>query len=140
MLNKNQKCGYLFVLPIVFLFLVFIIYPIFYNGYISLFDWNGVSKTKDWNGIQNYIKLLQDPTMLKSLKNVIMIGAATVSIQCALGLIFASMLIKEFAGARIYRTIFYLPVIATSSIVASVFQKIFETNRGDLNTILRLLG
>ena len=39
--------------------------------------------------------------------------------------------------AQIYRTLIYLPIIATPAVVGQIFSKIFETNRGYLNGILR---
>jgi raffinose/stachyose/melibiose transport system permease protein len=40
----------------------------------------------------------------------------------------------------VYSTIFYVPVVATPVVVGNIFSKIFETNRGELNTILRTLN
>ena len=139
-MNKKSYYGYLFILPIVLLFLTFIVYPIFYNLFISFYDWNGISLEKTFVGLENYVIVLKDPILYKILRNFVIFAFCTIIIQAALGLVFASFFIKKVKFTNFYRTIFYLPVIATPAIVGNIFSKIFETNRGYLNVWLRAIG
>ena len=41
--RKQELQNYLFILPIVILFLGIVIYPLIYNIIISFYDWNGIS-------------------------------------------------------------------------------------------------
>ena len=137
---KRQKiAGYLFVFPLLILFLLFIVYPIIYNIKISFYDWNGISIDKTFNGLQNYKSVFRDQVMLIAMKNFIIFAFTTIIIQALIGLFFAAMLRNNMRFSQIYRTLIYLPIIATPAVVGQIFSKIFETNRGYLNGMLRML-
>lgn len=137
--KKESLTGYLFIAPVIILFAVFIVYPIIYNIVISFYDWNGIDLTKTFCGFDNYIRLFHDSIMLKAIKNFVLIAVFTTLIQAFLGIIFASFFIRKIPLSKFYRIIFYLPVIATPTIVGDLFSKIFETNRGYLNVFLRAI-
>lgn len=139
-MKKKDYYGYIFILPLVILFLIFIVYPIIYNFIISFYNWNGISIEKEFAGFSNYVALLRDPIMIKILKNFIVFAFSTIIIQAFFGLIFSSFFISKIRFSGFYRIIFYIPVIATPAIVGNIFSKIFETNRGYLNEILRFVG
>lgn len=138
--KKNNLAGFLFIAPLSLLFAVFIIYPIIYNFILSFYEWNGISKLKAFTGFSNYAGLFQDPVLVKILRNFVIFAAATILIQAFFGLIFASLFVQKIRLTGFYRTIIYIPVIATPAIVGSIFSKILETNRGNLNEALRFLG
>jgi len=138
-MRDEKLSGYLFILPIVILFLTFIIYPLVYNFLISLYKWNGVSKSKDFVGIKNYFLFLTNPVFYRILKNFLIFGLSTILVQAFFGLVFASLILRRLPLSNMYRVIFYIPVIATPAIVGNIFSKILETNRGYLNETLRAL-
>ena len=135
--NKKVMTGYLFILPVFILFSIFIVYPIMYNFVISFYDWNGIDIEKTFVGFQNFITIFHDKTMKKTIYNFVMIAVFTTFIQAFLGLIFASFFTRKIKLSGFYRIMFYLPVITTPTIVGDIFSKIFETNRGYLNELLR---
>lgn len=137
--RKDYFTSFLFVLPLLVLFLVFFAYPIIYNIIISFYDWNGISIDKTFVGLANYTKLLADPVMHKAFKNFVVIALSTTLIQAFIGIALASFFIRKIRFSGIYKILFYLPAVCTSTIVGTVFSKIFETNRGYLNVILRTL-
>ena len=107
--RKDCFTSFLFVLPLLILFLVFFAYPIIYNIVISFYDWNGISVEKEFAGISNYTKLLSDPVMHKIVRNFITIAVSTTVIQSALGLMLASFFIRRIKFSGFYRILFYLP-------------------------------
>lgn len=87
---KKKFCsGYLFILPIVILFLIFIVYPICYNFYISFYEWNGINIDKVFVGLENYKNVLRDPIMQKIIRNFVIFALFTIIIQAFFGLVFA---------------------------------------------------
>lgn len=138
--KKDYLSSFLFVLPLLLLFLVFFAYPIIYNFIISFYDWNGISLEKTFVGFSNYITLLKDPVMHKAFKNFVIIAIVTTFTQAALGILLASFFIRNIKFSGFYRVLFYLPAICTPTIVGTVFSKIFETNKGYLNVMLRALN
>jgi len=139
-MKKHNLAGPMFVLPLVILFLVMNVYPIVYNLVISATDWNGIAKSWNFIGLTNYSKLLVNPVIPRVIRNFAVFGIATILIQAALGVLLASFFARGVKGAGLYRTVFYVPVIATATIVGNIFSKILETNRGYLNEFLRTVG
>ena len=139
-MKKNNLAGLMFVAPLVVLFLVMNVYPIVFNIVISGTDWNGIAKSWNVIGLQNYIKLMDNPVMPRVLRNFAVFGIGTILTQAALGVLLASFFARGVKGAGIYRTVFYVPVIATATIVGNIFSKILETNRGYLNEMFRAVG
>ncbi|WP_242622764.1 carbohydrate ABC transporter permease [Lachnoclostridium sp. Marseille-P6806] len=144
-MKKRESAGkrmetltnYLFILPLLILFLTFFAYPILYNFIISFYDWNGISVTKSFAGLANYRTVMSDRVMKAVLKNFVIIALGTTLPQAFFGIIFASFFRRHIRFAGFYRIAFYLPAICTVTIVGNVFSKIFETNRGYLNVMLR---
>ena len=136
-MKKDNLSGYLFIMPIVILFMLFIVYPAGYNIVISLYDWNGINIKKEFVGIENFVILLQDTVMNKVVVNYVIFAISTILIQAVSGVFFASLLRQKTRFGELYRTLIYLPIIATPAIVGNIFSQIFETNRGYLNGMLR---
>lgn len=139
-MNKKRSWGYFFILPIFLLFATFIIYPVIFNIYISFFDWNGINAEKIFVGFDNFVKIFYDPVFPKILRNFVKFAIFTILIQAFLGMVFASFFIRRIRGSAFFKTILYIPVIATPAIVGNIFSKILETNQGYLNEALRFLG
>jgi len=140
MKRRYQNEAYLFILPIFILFAVFIVYPILFNIYHSFFKWNGVSSEKIFVGLNNYSRILKDPVLKILIKNFFVFGILTIGIQAVLGIILANFLVRGIKLGGFYRTIYYIPVVATPVVIGNIFSKIFETNRGQLNVALRAIG
>jgi raffinose/stachyose/melibiose transport system permease protein len=139
-MTRRNYTGYIFIAPMLILFLVFIVYPIVFNSYISFFDWNGININKSFAGLQNYKKIFKDPVLLKIFRNFFFFASVTITVQAMLGMIFASFFMRGLKFSGFYRTLVYLPVIATPAIIGNIFSRILETNRGDLNVFLRQIG
>lgn len=136
--RKDCFTSFLFVLPLLTLFLVFFAYPIIYNIVISFYDWNGISVEKVFVGFENYKKLWADSVMQKTFRNFVIIAISTTVIQSALGLMLASFFIRKIKLSGLYKILF----LSTCNLYLHncwywFFSKIFETNRGYLNVILR---
>ena len=138
--KKLEWTNYLFILPIFLLFAVFIVYPIVYNFLVSFHEWSGIGADKIFVGFQNYVTIFSGKIIYKILKNFVIFALVTITIQAVLGMVFASFFINRLPGSSVYRILFYLPAVVTSTIIGQVFSKFFEANRGYLNTMLRSIG
>lgn len=136
-MQKKRFLNLLYIAPMLILFAAFIVYPIIYNVRISFFEWNGISRDMKPIGFQNYIELLHDPILIRILTNFLVFSFSTIIIQGILGIFFASLMRNGLKMSGLYRTLIYLPIVATPTIVGSVFSKILETNKGYLNELLR---
>ena len=119
--RKDCFTSFLFVLPLLTLFLVFFAYPIIYNIVISFYDWNGISVEKVFVGFANYKKLWADSVMQKTFRNFVIIAISTTVIQSALGLMLASFFIRKIKFSGLYKILFYLPAILFSGLYKILF-------------------
>ena len=132
----DSLTSFAFVLPLLLLFLVFFAYPIIYNIIISFYDWNGISLTKPLADLQIiktaggscYVEMFPQLPLDCSFNHHYSVGNRYYP-----GFFF----IRKIKLSGFYRILFYLPAICTPTIIGTVFSKIFETNRGYLNVILK---
>lgn len=139
-LRHNDRSAYLFILPIFLLFGVFIVYPIVYNFIISFHEWSGVGSDMSFVGFTNYETVFGGKVIWQILRNFVIFALVTIIIQAVIGMILASFFVNNIKGSSIFRILFYLPAVVTSTIIGQVFSKFFEANRGYLNTFLRSAG
>lgn len=134
--RRVRADAYLFFLPPFLFFAFFILYPLVMNFLYGFSD----LKLTDLNrfsfvGFENYSAVLRDEVFWISVRNVLIYGAFSVPGQIVIGFIAAFLLNMGFAGVRVFRAFFFLPVI-TSWVVASIIFKFVFTDRGLLNYAL----
>jgi ABC-type sugar transport system permease subunit len=132
--------GYLFLLPAVVLYGVFMLYPFLQSIWFSLTDWNGVTATKNFVGLKNYSTMFSDPLVGVSLgHNVIWIVIGT-SVPLVIGLLLAVLVSGTRRGYNVFRTVFFLPQVLSPVIVGITWGWIFHPLFGVLNTVLENVG
>lgn len=137
--SKNKdKIGYLFVLPNLLIYGIFVFIPtlctIFYSFTdFNLFNWKFV-------GIQNYIKMFKDDFFIKAVCNTFIYTVGTIFISMALGLLLAVLLNHFLPGRKVFRPLFYLPNTISVIAASMAWLYIYDNNMGILNYIFRALG
>lgn len=107
---------------------------------LSFMDWDMLSPPR-WAGLANYEKLFFiDPLALHSLKITVVFSLVSIPLNIVFGLAIAMLLNTNIRGLSVFRTIYYLPAILSGVAVAILWQWIFSTEFGLLNTALRLFG
>ena len=142
LVRRETIAGYLFMLPSLFFFLTFVIYPMIMCVWTSLFDSTMGKNTQDvFIGLANYVELWQDPTFLVALKNTLIIVAVSVPAVCIFSLWVSSVIyeMKDWA-CSIFRVIFYLPVITGSVAVTVVWKWMYNNYYGIFNYVGTNLG
>ena len=133
--QREAATGWIFVaLPLVSL-IVFMYYPIVRSFMISGYEWNLLTEPK-FIGLQNYKTLFQDEVFLTSLWNTFRWVIIYVPMSVITSFLLALLLDQKLKGAGFFRTLYYLPVVAPSGVVALLFVWIYNTDYGILNFIL----
>ena len=130
----QQWEGYLFILPALILFVVFVALSMAYSLVISFADY-GLTGIKEFVGLRNYQGLIRDPIFWKSFRNTAFYIVTVVPIQLILGLIMALALNQGIRGRTVYRLIYFMPVVTTIVAGAIVFRLLLATN-GPLNNLM----
>ncbi len=136
---RKDVMPYIFILPNMILFLVFVIIPIMATFYYSLTKWNGIG-AKVFIGFDNYSRIFRNSTFRTSLFNTFIFTSLVVPLEMAFGLLVAIVLDKRFLGRGLVRALVYLPCMISTVITGLAFLWLFDTNLGFINSLLLSLG
>ncbi|MEC1614409.1 carbohydrate ABC transporter permease [Bacillus mojavensis] len=141
MVNQNRIIPYLFLLPAL-VFLLFVYIPIFENVFLSLFQWSSFSPEKTFIGLKNYVELFRDPVFYQALTNNVLYAVISIVCQVFGGLILAAVLEDKLVRkwSPFFRTVFFLPVVISMTVIALLFDFIYNPETGLLNQLLQAVG
>lgn len=133
---------FLFLLPAVTLFLVFVLYPIVQSIYYSFFNWKGFGPAVDNVGLENFKNILSDKAFLQGLKNALLIVVFSLFIQLPLSLMLAVFVGRDLPGRVFFRTIFFMPYVLSEVITALMWLFIYnpDPERGFINALVVFFG
>ncbi|MBQ9989370.1 MAG: sugar ABC transporter permease [Lachnospiraceae bacterium] len=135
LVRRETTAAYLFLLPSLFFFVVFVIYPMIMCIYTSFFD-STMGREDIFIGFTNYVNLFQDEIFLGALKNTTIIVVVSVPAVCAFSLWVASVIYDmKGAACSAFRCIFYLPVVTGSVAVTVVWKWMYNNYYGILNYV-----
>ena len=132
----------IFLTPAFAILLVFLIFPLFWNIYISFHDVSFITILKNWeySGWKNFVDLSNDPNFYTSLKITVLFVAGSVALQFGIGMLMGVLLSQKVRAAGVLRAIFIIPWTISAVIAAFSFKFIFDYNFGILNYILQQIG
>ncbi len=132
--------GYIFVAPFFILFAIFGLYPLLFSFVLSFTQWKGVGPL-NFLGLDNYRSLLQDQMFWQAMGNGVILFLLYVPLMTILALLLAMVLNSQrIIGFRFFRTIIFMPYITNMVAAGFVFQLLFNTQYGTVNSILGLLN
>ena len=136
---------YLLVLPAILTLLLLFVYPIFWNGYISVHDVEFTTFNRQWPyaGLGNYITLIKDDIFpFKFYKSLVVslefVGGGVIG-QFVLGLAIALVLRTVVRGRNLFRTLITFPWILSELVVAYVWLYLYQPS-GAINNLLNALS
>lgn len=136
---RGTLVWYGFVLPPLFLILIFIAYPTAIAFQQSVFTAVPGGGEK-FAGTFHFERLVSDGVFWGALGNTILLGAAYLIIVIPLATIFASMLNRVRKGQTPLKVIYFLPQLTSSVAIAIMFNYVFQPDWGLLNGALRAIG
>ncbi|UOQ45633.1 sugar ABC transporter permease [Halobacillus salinarum] len=137
--RRRKSSIFLGLLPALLLYLVFAIYPILQSFYYSVMSWDGFS-AMTFVGLENFKELFKDPLFWNSVKNNIYVVLASVLGQVPIALFIALLLNRKLKGAKIFRTIGFLPVVLSTVVISLTWGLIYNSEEGLINEFLRSVG
>lgn len=131
----------LFIFPQLIFFVGFTIYPIIMSYVYAFFDWSGFGPLTNFVAFENFSKLLKDDKFWNAFGNSLLFMTAKTVILMPTTLIMALILNQAFFRGKVfYRTIYFLPVVTTTSIVGIIMKFIFGNEHALVNEALMALG
>lgn len=131
---------YLFALPATLLFVVFIAYPILWVVGQSLYG-GTTSSGIAFVGLANYTAVLGDPTFWIVVRNMVLWGVITIPVQMLIGGLLAYFIERHTHALRgFFRTMFFLPVVTSVSVISLVWVQIYAPYYGIAQEYLKHVG
>jgi len=136
--NQRRLAPWIFLAPGVFMFLVYVIIPIFQSMQISLFAWDGIGE-KTFVGLANYVELIDDEAFYTSLINNIL-WLLFYMLAVPAGLFMSLFLNQTVFGIRLVKSLFFFPFVISQVVVGLVFAWFYDPTFGLLALLFNSVG
>jgi len=137
---QEMRSAYLFLLPALALYLVFVFWPVVQSIYFGFFEWNGLGKEMTFIGLDNYVSMFAtDEVFQLSLRNSIIATLVLALVPTALGLGFAA-LFSNLRGGGFYRSAIFLPYLVSMVAVGTIWAWIYNPRIDAPGLLLQMLG
>ncbi|WP_228547450.1 carbohydrate ABC transporter permease [Filobacillus milosensis] len=136
---KKNYASYLFLLPKLTLFTLFIAFPVVWALVLSFqqYQVNG----SFFIGLDNYIAVFQSDAFMEALENTALFTAVTVPFNIISSLVVASLIFPlGKLSQNFFRSAFYLPTVTSMVIIAMVWRWMYNYDFGLFNHILGWFG
>ncbi len=140
-MNANIKV-YLFLLPALVYVLLFSMYPMIYNVFLSLEDVTFVTYirgTSQYVGLRNYADLFNDHTFKRTFSNTLVFAGLSIFFQFTIGFLLSLLFNRSFPLKGILQSLIMVPWVLPIIVSGSFFRWFFGEN-GMFNGFLLSLG
>ena len=141
--NRKRKewiWGYFLVAPTIIGLIFLNIMPMFEVFKMSFYKSGDFGKNDIFIGLENYIRLLGDEQVWQATFNTLKYTFFVVPLNVIIALVLATILNKKIKGRHIYRTIYFIPMVATPAAITMVWKWLYNTQFGLINYLLSKIG
>jgi multiple sugar transport system permease protein len=138
--SRESLSGWLFSAPSLTLLTIFLIVPFALAIGLSFTNQRLISPLPTtFVGIDNYVAVFSDGVFWRALINNVTFAAVVVPVQTALALWLAVLVDRPLRGMKVYRTIYFMPVVSVMAVAATVWKLLYEPDSGAVNGLLGLV-
>ncbi|MRH86605.1 ABC transporter permease subunit [Nocardia sp. SYP-A9097] len=138
--RRRARAGAWFVLANLASVAVFLLFPLGFSLYLSFHSWDLFSPPR-FVGVDNYHRLFaDDPLFFIALRNTAVFTLLTLVPTVLVSLAVAGLLNRKLRGIGIFRTIAFLPLVASTVAMAVVFRFVFASDDGLADLFLGWFG
>jgi raffinose/stachyose/melibiose transport system permease protein len=137
--GEPRRVGYLYLLPALLVYGVFLLYPLLRAVHLSFFQWDGITLGQ-WVGLGNYRDVVADAGLRAAFGHALVLVVFYAVLPLLIGLVLASILNRaRVRGLGFFRTVVFLPQVVAMVVVAVAWRQIYAPE-GGLNDLLRAVG
>lgn len=128
-----------FSAPATIVYAMFVLVPMAFAFYYSLFRWRGVGAPTDFRWFNNYKLAFEDPVFVDALTNNAIIVVGSLLIQGPLALGIALLLNRRFFGRSVFRALVFVPYVL-AEVTVGIMWGLILVKGGELDTVLQSAG
>jgi multiple sugar transport system permease protein len=132
-----------FLAPVTVYLLAFYAYPLYRNVELSLRNYtvrSFVQGGAQFAGVDNYRKVLSDPTFGPALLHTVVFTVASLAFQFTIGMALAVFFYQHFPLSRTLRALFLVPWLLPLIVSASTWSWMLNSDAGAVNAALGVVG
>jgi multiple sugar transport system permease protein len=139
--TREGRTAFVFLIPALITFLLFVFVPTLGVVGLSFFDWN-LLRDGRFIGVDNFVRLLGDQRLFAVYGSTIVMALAILAINVVIGLLLAVLLEMRMPRwlSGVFRLSFLFPFVVSSSAVALIWRFLFNKDLGLVNYWLGLVG
>ncbi len=139
MIYKKKTPLLVFLIPAFAFLIAYLYYPFVQNVINTFLDIGGLGRPAEglndpW--YSNYLELFRDPDLRTALKNTVILTVFTVVFQVGIALILALLVDSIRVGAKVFRTVYFFPIVISATALGLMFNLMFLYRGGMINQIL----
>lgn len=134
--SAHSVTPYLYLLPSLIVFVLFVFYPFAKTIYLSLNLTDQAGNAIKFIGLDNFVTVLTSKDFWQSLVVTLKYAAMVVAGSLLMGLICAIIANEKFFSRSIVRTVFAMPMAISSACIAVIATFVLNPTMGVMNSIL----
>jgi ABC-type sugar transport system permease subunit len=131
--------AFFFIAPVIIYNIIFRIAPIFISFYLSLTDYSGFLQA-NFIGFSNYIRIFSDTEFWNAIGRTLQFSLEVVPLNLFLALLMAILVNNSIKGIKIFRAIYYLPVITPMVAASMIWLWLYDPQTGIFNYLLSMFN
>jgi multiple sugar transport system permease protein len=135
---RRSFSGYLFLLPALLIFTLFVWYPIGL-GFVISFQRIDLLSPPTWAGWTNYQRVLSDPLFPIAWRNTFAFTGYALLFGFLVPIVLALLINEIRHGKAFFRLAFYLPVMLPPIVTVFLWRWLYNPDAGLLNALLALV-
>jgi multiple sugar transport system permease protein len=138
--TSEQVIGYALLAPALLAITLLLVFPLAYSAWLSLTNAALLSSKASFLGLENYVRLLGSEEFARALWHDVIYTIGTTGLSVGLGLGFALLMNKSFAGRPILSGLVIAPYLVPSVATFLIFKWQLSTQFGIVNHALLRIG
>ncbi len=128
------------IAPLLALLILFTIYPLFYNVWLSFHEYAPFKRRLEYVGWSNWATLLEDARFWSSVSVTFVYFAIVLSVQLVLGMLIALLLDSDAPGYGVLRALLTLTLVVPPAITGMMFLLLQDPEFGVFTYVLEAVG
>lgn len=138
--NKPEGAAYIFLLPSLIIFVVFVIFPLAAALVMGTFKIDIFLRDITFVGAENFKRLLSDERFWNAFKNTLYFTGLQMPLQVISALLIAVYVQKNTWFRRFLRSIFFIPVVCSLTAMGILWSMLLDPSLGIYPYLLRKIG